>query len=254
MAIELALTPDSRWEAPLPELIRLASDAGFDAVGLPIAGATAEAAEALREAGIGCHELLANVLGPDEEAVIATARAAAAAAETVGASWVLTTFRAPVDERFLRLVREVAAIYADGGARLAAEFSPFGTRRSIADALEVVDAAGGPDRAGVLIDSWHFFRGDSSWEQLETIPLEAVAYLQFQDALPLESDDLMHETLNRRALPGRGELDLERFAAVLRDRGWEGVVSPELLSEELRARPLAELLREAHETTAAYWR
>jgi len=34
--------------------------------------------------------------------------------------------------------------------------------------------------------------------------------------------------------PGQGGLDLTRFASTLRDRGYDGLVSVEILNEELR--------------------
>jgi len=67
------------------------------------------------------------------------------------------------------------------------------------------------------------------------------------------SGRLGRETMHRRALPGEGILDLVRFAATLLDRGWDGLVSVEVLSEELRASPIEEIARRAHDTTARYW-
>ena len=95
----------------------------------------------------------------------------------------LTVFLAPLDRVTTRLTGRCAAVLAEAGAGLAVEFSPLGPVPSIAAALEVADAAGA-GRAGVLIDSWHFFRGDSTWEQLACIPLERIAYLQFDEPRP----------------------------------------------------------------------
>lgn len=60
--------------------------------------------------------------------------------------------------------------------------------------------------------------------------------------------------VHRRAMPGDGILELERFASALLDRGWQGLVSVEVLNRDLRTRPIAELARRAHESTARYWR
>ena len=40
---------------------------------------------------------------------------------------------------------------------------------------------------------------------------------------------------------------------VIADRGWDGLVSVEVLSAELRALPVDEALRRLHATTAPYW-
>jgi sugar phosphate isomerase/epimerase len=73
------------------------------------------------------------------------------------------------------------------------------------------------------------------------------------DALPPLSDNLVRETLHRRALPGESILELDRFAQTLLDRGWDGTVSAEVLSAELRELPVNALVRRLYDTTAQYW-
>jgi sugar phosphate isomerase/epimerase len=78
--------------------------------------------------------------------------------------------------------------------------------------------------------------------------------VQFTDALAPESRErLVRETLHRRALPGEGVLDLDRFAATLRERGYDGIVSVEVLSAVLRELPVDVVVRRLHDTTAPYW-
>ena len=102
---------------------------------------------------------------------------------------------------------------------MAVEFSPMGPVSDIRSGLEVVDAAG-PDHAGLMIDTWHFSVGASTFDDLAQVPLERIVYVQFDDALEPESESFMRETMNRRAAPGEGVLELERFASTLLDRGW----------------------------------
>jgi len=253
MTIELALTPDSRWGLDALALATIAREAGFSAVGLGVPQANEAAAASLAANGVRCHELLALVLGRDEEANLRSAHELAEAADAVRAEWVLTTFRAPLTSDSAPGIARCAATVAEAGAKMAAEFSPLGQVTSIPAALAVVDAAGA-DRAGVIIDTWHFFRGDSTWENLKTVPLERIAYVQFDDAPEAVSDDAMDETMNRRVMPGDGGFELERFASILLERGWEGLVSVEVLSQDLRQLPVPEFARVAYETTARYWR
>ena len=105
-----------------------------------------------------------------------------------------------------------------------------------------------------MIDSWHFLMGDSKFEDLESVPLDHIAYVQFSDALAPESEKLGRETMKRRALPGEGILDLDCFASTLRARGYDGLVSLEILSEVWRERPLEEFAVAAYEAAASYWR
>jgi sugar phosphate isomerase/epimerase len=105
-----------------------------------------------------------------------------------------------------------------------------------------------------MIDSWHFCFGESTWHELAAVPLDDIAYVQFTDALVPESRErLVRETLHRRALPGHGVLDLDRFVATLRGNGYDGIVSVEVLSAGLRELPVDALVERLHDATAPYW-
>jgi sugar phosphate isomerase/epimerase len=195
---------------------------------------------------------MALTISNNQPATLASAERLAEKAAEVEAEWVVTVFAANMDRRAFALMDRCAAILSRSGARMAVEFSPLGSVTSIREGLEIVSAVG-PDRAGVLIDTWHFFQGDSTWRDLAEIPLERIAYIQFDDAPAPISSDLMDETMNRRAMPGTGIFDLDRFATTLLDRGWEGLVSVEVLNRELGSLPVGEFAREAHSRTARYW-
>jgi len=253
MTIEFALTPDSRWGLDPWDFATVPREIGFAAVGLGVAQADEQAAASLAVNGVRCHELLAFVLGRDEEANLRHAQGLAQAADAVGAEWVLTTFGAPITSDSGRAIARFAAMFSEAGAKMAAEFSPLGKVTSIPAALAVVEAAG-VDRAGVLIDSWHFFRGGGTWEDLTSVPLDRIAYVQFADAPEPVSDDAFDETMNRRVMPGDGSFDLERFSSTLLERGWQGLVSVEVLSRDLRRLSVPEFARMGYEKTARYWR
>jgi sugar phosphate isomerase/epimerase len=149
------------------------------------------------------------------------------------------------------LVERCAAAFAAEGTAMALEFSPLSPFRTIPDGLELVASAG--HGAGLLIDTWHFEFGASTWADLEQIPLDRIAYVQFDDAPEPAGDDLWAETTDRRVMPGDGTFQLERFATTLLDRGWEGLVSVEVLNRDLGL-DVAEFARRAHDATARYWR
>jgi sugar phosphate isomerase/epimerase len=252
MTVELGLTPDSRWDIDVPGLVAATHEAGFSALGIPAARVDDATARTFAAAGLHCHELLALLLTADESATISSAAQLAQAAAQARASWVLTVFGAGLTGETAKVIERCAAMFADAGARMAVEFSPLGPVTSISAGLEVVKAAG-PGRAGLMIDTWHFSFGDSTWEDLEQVPLEQIAYVQFDDAPAPESDDLYRETIHRRVMPGQGTFELERFASTLLDRGWDGLVSVEVLSRELRELPVAEFARLAYESSSRYW-
>ena len=252
MPVELALTPDGRWDTDLECLIEATGRAGFEALGIRADDAGRETAALLDASGLRCHEILALQLNADESATLAGAERLAEAAAAVHARWVLTTFRTGLNQESTRLIQRCAAMFADAGAQMAVEFSPLGPVSTIPMGMDVVEVAG-PSRAGLMIDTWHFSFGGSTWDDLAQVPLDRIAYVQFTDALAPASDDLMHETINRRERPGRGVLELDRFASVLLERGWQGLVSVEVLSSELRALPVADLVKSLHDASSPYW-
>jgi sugar phosphate isomerase/epimerase len=249
--VQLALTPDGRWDFATADLVSAAHAAGFTALGINVERVDSAAAAAYAAAPLRCHEVLALVVSDDQPATLTAAERLADAAKSMKAAWVLTVFTTPPSAD---IVARCAGMFDSAGAGMAVEFSPLGPIATIRDGMDVVRAARRGGRAGLLIDSWHFCFGDSTWDDLATVPLDDIAYVQFTDALEPEfRDRLVRESLHRRALPGEGILELERFAPTLLDRGWDGLVSVEVLSAELRELPVDELARRLHDTAAPYW-
>jgi sugar phosphate isomerase/epimerase len=250
--VEFGLTQDTRRPVDTAAMVDAARAAGFDALGM-VSGRFDDDAQTLLEAGgLRCHELLGLQVNGDLRATTAMAERLARDAAAVDAAWVLTTFDVPLGE-VADAVPRWAAMFEDVGAGLALEFSPLGPVATIGQALEVLDVARSA-RAGMVIDSWNFCFGPGPWEELERVPFERVAYVQFADALQPVGEVDMHEAMHRRALPGDGVLDLDRFVATLRDRGWDALVSMQVLSDELRRLSVEDSTRLIHDAGARYWR
>jgi sugar phosphate isomerase/epimerase len=248
-------TPD------LPRLIRAAAAAGFESLGVDVfslqrfaeaGGRIDDLSGWIDAAGLRCAEIAALAIGPDPAEVDAQLAALEPLVHALAPDWVLTNVDIDPDARAARELRRCAERLGAHGARLAVEFLPFMRVGSIAAARELVERAGVD--AGVLVDTWHFFHGPDAWEDLDALPLERLAYVQFDDHPPLESSDLREECLHRRVFPGEGLFDLERFCGALRARGWDGLVSVEVLSSAWRGGDLEAFARRAYETSAPYWR
>ena len=249
--MQLALTPDGKWEFATADLVSVAGAAGFTAVGINVERVDAAAVHAYAASGLRCHELLAFVVGDDESAMMASAEQLADRARTIGAEWVLTVFTAKVPQHWI--VR-CAKLFDEAGAGMAVESTPLGAIPLIRDGMAYVQAASRSGRAGLMVDSWHFGFSDDTFDDLAAVPLDDIAYLQFSDALEPEfRDRMIRESLHRRALPGDGILELDRFAATFLDRGWDGTVGVEVLSAQLREQPVDELIGRLYTMTAAYW-
>ncbi|OBF26705.1 xylose isomerase [Mycobacterium sp. ACS1612] len=249
--MQLALTPDGKWDVAAADLVAAAAAAGFTAVGINADRVDAAAVDAYAATGVGCHELLAFIVGDDESATMSSAEQLADRAQTVDAQWVLTVFTTKVPTAW---ITRCAKLFDDAGAGMAVEYTPLGAIPSIEDGVAYVRAARRGGRAGLLVDSWHFCFSDNTWEDLATLPPDDIAYVQFTDALqPEHRDRMIRESLHRRALPGDGILELDRFTATLLDRGWDGTVSVEVLSAQLRQLSVDVLVERLYTTTARYW-
>jgi sugar phosphate isomerase/epimerase len=253
----------SAWfgvEPDLPAQLLAAAEAGFRWWGPDVFSLDAwvasgraliELADLQNANHMSCWEI-AGLNITDESETLKEAHHLAELAAVLRPKWVLTNVGAPIDDKLGHIFSQACDVLSEAGARPAIEYLPFTPANSIATARVLIDHVG-TDRAGILFDTWHHFRGPDTDAELEAAPLELVAYVQFDDALPAISDDLMAETIGRRAFPGEGEFDLAGYCDRMRAKGFDGVVSVEILSDEWRSRDLGEFTRRAYTSSARYW-
>ncbi len=253
------LTPG--FEADLPAQMRAAGKAGFRWTGLDLpsirqylerGGSLRDLRSLLEDVGLRCLELQPLILSEDVEATRDEAHAFAEVAAFLDVPWVQGGVVAEPSPALMDSFRVAASTLAEAGAAIALEYLPFNALCSIADTRRFL-ARSGVESARIVVDTWHFFHGPDEWMDLETLAVEELAYPQFNDAPPLESEDLMYETTQRRVLPGAGRFDLERFSRLILDKGYEGPVSIEILSASLRQETPERFARAAYEASAPYW-
>ena len=241
--------------------VAAAADAGYTMLSpdvfsirahLAAGGSLAQLADALSERQVSCLDLAGLTIGADETRTKHEADELLEVARDLDCTWVQVRVVDEVDDRIRSLFGWSADRFGASGVGLAVEFSPLTEVKTIADARELLAGVGADDRTGVIVDTWHFFRGDDGWPDLDALPVDDLAFVQFSDGLPAGNKP-GHDTLHRRALPGHGEFDLNRFSACLRDRGYRGPVSVEVLSEELRTTPVEDFARRTMATSLPYW-
>jgi sugar phosphate isomerase/epimerase len=154
-----------------------------------------------------------------------------------------------VAERFAGLCDRAA----DHGLRVAIEFLPWTTIPDAGVAWDIVRLAD-RDNGGVLVDTWHHFRGAADDDLLRAIPPDRIVCLQFDDADAEVVGTLLEDTLHRRRLPGEGSFDLEGFIRLMDDHGVRCPLSVEILSDELRQRSADEAATAAAEATRSVLR
>jgi sugar phosphate isomerase/epimerase len=113
------------------------------------------------------------------------------------------------------------------------EFMPWTQIATVLDALAVVGAADRPN-GGIMFDTWHHFRGPISDADLEgEVPAERILAVQLNDAPRTAEANVVEETLNRRLVPGDGDIDLPRILRILREGGSPAPLGVEVFCEQL---------------------
>jgi len=245
--------------APVETTLEAARDAGFQLVGLDVfslddAGlAPGTLRPLLDRHGVRCFEVLGLAVNASDDETMDAARRAAHWVGETGAEWVLTVVDAPVDEALVDRFGRAADVVRDAGGRLALEFLPYLPVATVDGARALCDSVGA-DRAAVLVDSWHVFRGPDTLEQVAAMPAGSIAYVQFDDALPLVGE-LADEVMARRVWPGEGEFPLTDFRDAISATGYAGPVSVEVLNAAWRDEgvDVRDFARDAVRTCAPYW-
>jgi len=140
-------------------------------------------------------------------------------------------------------LRELAGIASRYGIRLALEFlAPVDCSvRTLAQGWEVVCAAG-CENVGLLIDTYHFYAGGSSWESLDGFDVDRLYMVHIND---VEGRPLEALTDGDRLLPGEGVLPLGRLLGRLKARGYDGGYAVEVMRPAYRERDPLEYARAA---------
>lgn len=137
---------------------------------------------------------------------------------------------------------------AEHGLSIALEFLPWTEVPDAAAAGRIVREAGRPN-GGVLVDTWHHFRGAADDDLLRALPPEHVVAVQFDDADERVVGTLLEDTLSRRRLPGEGSFDLVGFLRLLADHGVSAPLCVEVINDELAAQPVDVAARRTAEST-----
>jgi sugar phosphate isomerase/epimerase len=182
-----------------------------------------------------------------------TAAKLAELAMSVGAGVCITAVSQPVArEEIMDVLRVCGEILGGVGVRMALEYTAYGGLRTLSEVVELC-AAIGWDRCGVLLDTWHFFRGADSWDMLRRLRGDQIALVHVDDAARPDTDDLVYQSRFRRLPPGEGTFPLREFAATLRELEYDGAISIEVLSSALRALPPRDGVRRLMTSMRASW-
>jgi len=149
-------------------------------------------------------------------------------------------------EAFAGLCREAA----EHGTRVGFELMPFAMIDTLKDSLTMIEGAGAKN-GGIVLDLWHIVKLRIPYAEVNSIPLQYLVSVELNDGTFEAPWSLHEDTVNHRRLCGEGEFDVKGFVDCARKAGYQGPWGIEVLSEELRKRPLHELTTKSFNTTMA---
>lgn len=96
------------------------------------------------------------------------------------------------------------------------EFMPWTAVPDVKAALRIINVAGKPANAGILVDALHFDRSSTTLDDIRAIPRDLLHYAQICDA-PTRAqigrdftvEEMIHAARCERLLPGEGGIDLK---------------------------------------------
>jgi sugar phosphate isomerase/epimerase len=134
-------------------------------------------------------------------------------------------------QRDVRAFQEVCDIGKAYDMRLAIEFLPWAGLRDIRTAWEVVRQTKRPN-GGLLVDTFHFYKGESRLDDLRQVPAEKIFVVHLDDApdLPI---DLKEMCMGHRLFPGEGVFPMEEILDLLvLEKDYRDWFSLEVFNEE----------------------
>ncbi len=164
------------------------------------------------------------------------------------------TVMSPVDRgrgslpRAVESIREVGDLAAKHGVRLALEFNSQAEQwNTLASVREVLLQAGHP-HCGLLVDAYHLCRSGGRPQDVRALAPEEIAYVQYSD---VPQGGGQPGVLTNRLPPGRGIVPFAEFFRVVEERGYRGYLSYEAPNPSTWSRNPAEVAREALLATRA---
>jgi len=178
------------------------------------------------------------------------------AAETLGARHIKVGDFHHEKYSMPELIEAFAALCADAaghGTRIGFELMPFAMIDTLKDSLTMIEGAGAAN-GGIVFDLWHMVKLHTPYEQVQKMPLKWIVGVELNDGTFEAPWSLHEDTINHRRFCGQGEFDVKGFVGCIRRTGYTGPWGIEVLSQELRQKPLQELTTEAFQTTMEHLR
>ncbi len=213
------------------EAVCIAAQTGYDFVGLRLwpnaAGAPQQhllgQPEALRETlaaqrdtGVGVFDL--EIIRINEGFDPHTWDALYDVGAQLHARAILVAGDDPDEARLTESYARLCEVMQPFGMTADLEFMPWTAVKDAESALRIVQNAGMPANAGILVDALHFGRSTTTLDDIHAIPRQLLHYAQICDAeagLGFTTEQMVHTARCERLLPGDGSINVRGLFAAL---------------------------------------
>jgi 2-keto-myo-inositol isomerase len=155
-----------------------------------------------------------------------------------------------IKDKTIKRLQRVADLGSIYGVRMS--FEPIGFRnfsiRKVLDGLDIVKSIIN-QKIGLTIDTFNFYVGENSLDDLKKIPGNMISVVHFHDADNIPLDNISDED---RLFPGKGVIDLKKFCKILREKEYDGPLSVELINPNLWKIPPKEIAKKAWDSLEEY--
>ena len=254
--------------------VRLARDTGYQGVEFMVAkylryldnGGTPQALRAACEAA-GTPAVCLNALAPVDRfdaaghaALVTECERLSAAAAGLGCPTIQLVFLTElagypwpeVRKLTARNAAEMADIGRAHGVRFQLEPIAWSPMHSLAQTLEVIEAAG-RDNLGTVVDFWHLWAGETTTpDDVARLDQNLIYGIHICDGKRRAPGALWDEGAQRGFLPGQGDIPIREWVAAVKATGYDGVWSAETYSPTHWEEDLYDLAAECRERVLAY--
>ena len=215
----------------VPQAVRIAAELGYAYVGLRVqpngpgapyqtligdAAVLRETQAVMRDTGVGVYDL--EIIRIGEQFNLADHAALMDIGQALNAKAVLIAADDINESRLADNYALLCEAMRPYGLTADLEFMPWTAVKDASSAMRVIERAGRPSNAGILVDALHFGRSTTSLADIAAIPRKLLHYAQMCDAqagLNFTTEELIHTARQERLLPGEGNIDVKGLFATL---------------------------------------
>jgi sugar phosphate isomerase/epimerase len=215
----------------VPQAVHIADELGYAYVGLRVqpngpgapyqtligdAAVLRETQAVMRDTGVGVYDL--EIIRIGEQFNVVDHAALMDIGQTLGAKAVLIAADDTNESRLADNYARLCDAMQPFGLTADLEFMPWTAVKDAKSAIRVIELAGRPSNAGILVDALHFGRSTTTLQDIAAIPRELLHYAQMCDAqagLNFTTEELIHTARQERLLPGEGNINVTGLFATL---------------------------------------